>query len=102
VGKKELSALWGFLLSPIALAHWIMCDGKLHHSGLILCTDSYTVSDCVRLMNVLMIRYRLDCTLHYHGPKKQPRIYIRAKSMPLLRSIVLEHMDPSMLYKLGM
>ncbi|RUS28596.1 hypothetical protein BC938DRAFT_481696 [Jimgerdemannia flammicorona] len=50
-------------------------------------------------MNVLMIRYRLDCTLQFdHG---LPVIYIKAHSMPLLRSIVLEHMDPSMLYKLG-
>ena len=52
--------------SPIALAHWIMGDGKAKPLGLILCTDSYTIKEVVRLMNVLMIRYRLDCTLIFH------------------------------------
>jgi hypothetical protein len=56
--------------------------------------------DCVKLMNVLMVRYRLDCTLHLnHG---LPVIYIKAKSMPLLQSLVIEHMHPSMQYKLGL
>ena len=54
----------------------------------ILCTDSYTILDDVRLMNVLMIKYRLECTLRYTS-KRQPRIYIRQCSMPLLRSIVI-------------
>jgi hypothetical protein len=86
------------LLSPIAMAHWIMGDGCVHPSGLILCTHSFSIPDCVRLMNVLMIRYRLDCTLQMsHG---RPVIYIKAKSMPLLRSIVLPYMDVSMVYKL--
>jgi len=49
-------------------------------------------------MNVLMIRYRLDCTLvRDHG--KYPMIYINAKSMPILRSIVLPYMHYSILYK---
>lgn len=66
---------------------------------MILCTDSFTIPDVVRLMNVLIIRYRLDCTLRMdHG--KYPRIYIRANSMPLLRSIVVTHTHPSMYYKL--
>ncbi|RUO95978.1 homing endonuclease [Jimgerdemannia flammicorona] len=56
------------LLSPIALAHMIMGDGGWTGSGLKLCTHSFSVPDCVRLMNVLMIRYRLDCTLQFdHG-----------------------------------
>jgi len=51
-------------------------------------------------MNVLMIRYRLDCTLRLHQGR-YPRIYIRANSIPLLRSIVMPYMCSSMLYKLG-
>jgi hypothetical protein len=51
-------------------------------------------------MNVLMVRYQIDCTLQML--KGKPRIYIKASSMPLLRSIVLEHMDPSMLYRIGL
>jgi hypothetical protein len=44
-----------YLLSPIALAHWIMSDGQSHQSGLFLCTHSFSIPDVVRLMNVLMV-----------------------------------------------
>jgi hypothetical protein len=63
--------------------------------GLIICTDSYTLPDILRLMNVLIIRYELECSLRYHTPT-QPRIYIRQRSMPLLRSIVIPYFHPSM------
>jgi LAGLIDADG DNA endonuclease family len=69
-------------LTPEALAHWIMGDGAVNRVGMTLCTDSYTVSDIVRLMNVLMVKYSLDCTLYYHGV--YPRIYIRSGSMACL------------------
>ena len=75
-----------------------MGDGVAKAHGLIICTDSYSAQDIVRLMNVLIIRYRLECTLRYHTPTL-PRIYIRQKSMGLLRSIIAPHMDLSMLYK---
>jgi hypothetical protein len=38
-------------------------------------------------MNVLIIRYNLNCSLHLDG-KDQYRIYIKQVSMPLLRSIL--------------
>jgi hypothetical protein len=89
------------LLTPVALAHLIMGDGKESRHGLILCTDSYDVRDVVGLINVLNIRYRLVCTLRYHTPT-QPRIYISERSMPLLRTVVRPHthMCSSMLYKI--
>jgi hypothetical protein len=87
------------LLTPVALAHWIMGDGQANRSGLTLCTDSFSIQEVVLLMNVLMVRYGLECTLRFNGDF--PRIYIRSRSMPLLRTIVLPYMMPSMLYKLG-
>jgi hypothetical protein len=41
-------------------------DGSVSRHGLILCTNSYSIKDIVkpRLMNVLRIRYRLECSLH--------------------------------------
>lgn len=88
------------LLTPVALAHGIMGDGASDKGcGVILCTDSYTVIDIVRLMNVLIIRYNLDCTLRKYG--QYNRIYIRSRSLPLLRTIVIPHMHSSMFYKLG-
>jgi hypothetical protein len=87
------------LLTPVALAHIIMGDGSTERHGIIVCTDSYSAQDVVRLMNALVIRYRLKCTLRYHTPT-QPRIYISERSMPLLRTIVTPHMCSTMLYKL--
>jgi len=87
-----------YLLTPIALAHWIIGDGKWDGYGLILCTDSFSIVDNVKLINILMVRYQLDCTLR----SSDNRIYIRAASMPRLRSIVLPYMDSSMLYKIGL
>lgn len=88
------------LLTPIALAHFIMGDGPARDYGLTLCTDCYTLCDVIKLMNVLIIRYDLICTLQKKR-ENQYRIYISSKSMPLLRSIVTPHMHSSMLYKLG-
>lgn len=58
--------------------------------GLFLCVDSYSIVEVVRLINVLLIKYNLDSTLRYHNPT-QPRIYIRQRSMPILRELVIDH-----------
>lgn len=100
-GVKVVPAIIYELLSPVALAHWIMGDGTALPAGLLLCTDSYCLQDVVLLMNVLMIKFGLHCTCREIRPN-QYRIYIREESMDKLRTIVLEHMDPSMLYKIGL
>ena len=88
------------LLTPVALAHVIMGDGSAQRHGLIICTDSHTIPEVVRLINVLMIRYGLDCTLRFHTPS-QPRIYIKQRSMAKLQTIVEPYINPSLLYKIG-
>lgn len=90
------------LLTPAALAHLIMGDGESRTSGLVLCTNSFTLQDVVRLMNVLIIRYRIQCVLRLkqQNKKTEYQIYIRQSSMPILRSIVTPYMHPSMYYKL--
>jgi hypothetical protein len=78
------------LLTPVALAHMIMGDGVARKYGLEICTNSYSIQDVVRLMNILMIRYRLDCILRLkrQNNKIEYMIYIRQGSIPLLRTIV--------------
>ena len=88
------------LLTPVALAHVIMGDGSVLRSGLIICTDSYSIEEVVRLINVLIIRYRLECTIRVHR-KNQYRIYIRQNSIASLLSIVSPYMHLSMLYKVN-
>lgn len=72
------------LLSPVALAHWIMGDGAILNKGMVLCTDSFTLQEVVKLMNVLLIKYKINCTVQ--GIKQQrPRIYVLPESLPKLR-----------------
>ena len=65
-------------------------------------------------MNVLIIKYRLNCSIFIKASKNpspkgwaqpegqaSPRIYIKSESMPVLRAIVGPFMSTGMLYKLG-
>lgn len=88
------------LLTPVALAHMIMGDGSAERHGLILCTDSFTIPDVIKLINVLIIRYQLDCAFRLHTPT-QPRIYIKEGSMAKLRAIVEPYMHHALMYKLN-
>jgi hypothetical protein len=54
------------MLTPVALAHMIMGDGSVKSHGLNLCTNSYSIQDVILLMNVLIIRYKLDCNLRLY------------------------------------
>lgn len=89
------------LLTPIALAHLIMGDGSIKNTGLIICTDSFTIQDVVRLINVLILRYELKCTLHKSSNGLGYRIYISKSSVSKVVNIVKPHFIPSMYYKIG-
>ena len=87
------------MIYTVALAHWIMGDGAILNKGLVLCTDSYTLQEVVKLVNVLKIKYDLNCTIQ--GIKnKRPRIYILPESLPKLINLVKSYFLSSMLYKL--
>ena len=42
-----------------------MGDGVAKNSGLLICTDFFTIEDTVRLINVLIIKYNLNCNLSF-------------------------------------
>lgn len=73
------------LLSPLALAHWIMQDGSLGNSGgLYLCMDAFNSEDVVKLAAYLTSKYKLDWTtpkapgkLGKLGKLGRKRIYIK-------------------------
>ena len=89
-----------YLLTPVALAHFIMGDGQRRDLGLVLCTDSFTIQEVVSIINVLILRYTLICRIRENN-KGQYRIYISEKSMDKLRAIVIPYMIDTMLYKLN-
>lgn len=66
--------------------------------GLQLCTNSYAIQDVTRLKDILITRFGLICTIH--NTQTGHLIYISKKSMDKLRTIVKQHIVPSMLYKI--
>ena len=104
-GVKVIPNNIGDLLTPLGLAHWIMQDGSYHKvsKGVVLCTDSFKKEEIELLISVLQTNFNLICTIQ-KAPNKSLnrfRIYISAKSLPVLRTLVQSHFHPTMLYKLG-
>ena len=99
------------LLTPLALAHWIMQDGSFHKNskGISLCTDNFKPSDTLRLATYLTDNFGLKCTTQ-KAPKGRGnlglngslRIYISATSLGLVQTLVSKHMHSSFLYKIGL
>ncbi len=87
------------LFTPIAFAHLVMGDGSYKSKGLVLCTDSFSLFEVVKLMNVLIIKYELKCTLHVE--ENRYRIYISRTSMDKVVKIIKPYLIPSMYYKIG-
>lgn len=83
------------LLSPIALAYWVMGYGNFTKSGLILFTYSYNYTDVVILLNVLIIKYRLSCRLINSNGK--PAILIPAECLDCLIKIIITYLIPGIL-----
>lgn len=87
------------MLTLQGLAHWICGDGsRANGGGIILNTQSFSIEDNVRLINVLMIKFNCICTLRFQ--RGLPIIYISVHSMRILAPLLLPHMVPEMWYKL--
>lgn len=88
-------------LSPLALAIWIMNNGRKSDSGLILTTNSFKYDDVLLLIDVLYNNYKIQANIQSIGMKDQYFIYITPSSMQKLASIVKPYIIPSMKYKFG-
>jgi len=79
-----------------------MDDGAKASSGLKLCTNAFTYSECLLLLKVLDANFSLKATIQLAGSKSEDQyvIYIRAESMLLLREIVNPYIIPEMKYKI--
>ena len=87
------------LLTPLALAIWIMDDGTWK-PGVRIATNCFTKEEVELLSLALDSKFKLKSSLHKNN--KNYQLYIKQESLPLLRKLVLPYMVPSMLYKLGL
>ena len=87
------------LLTPLALAIWIMGDGTWK-PGVRIATNCFTKEEVELLALALETKFNLKCTLHKNNNKYQ--LYIKQESLPLLKKLVWPYMVPSMFYKLGL
>ena len=81
------------------LGYWIMGDGTKAGNAIYLQTQSFTVEECVFIISVLKYKFNLNCNIHMQ--RKQPTIYISAKSMKQIKAQLLPYFLPSMVYKLN-
>jgi len=77
----------------------VMGDGYFSSKSIGICTDSFSLVDVIRIMNVLIVRYELKCTLHKSN--QNYRIYISINSFSKVIEIVKPYLIPTMYYKLG-
>jgi hypothetical protein len=94
--KRVPLDLYNFLTYE-ALAYWIMGDGSKSNNSVTLQTHSLTVTEVVYIVNILMHKFNLKCSIHMQ--RNQPTIYIHSKSMKELQSKISCDNLPSMTYK---
>lgn len=93
------------LLSPRAIAHWIMGDAYFTlDKTVIFCTESFTENEIEMLIKALEIKFQLVA-------RKQKRISsigtvgwrmrISKKSIEKLSNLVFPYIIPELLYKIG-
>lgn len=85
------------LLTWEALAHWIMGDGS-YNSGVRIQTECFTMKEIVFIINILIIKFGLECSLHKQ--RNYNILYIKSKSIKKNLHNLLPYMDDSMKYKL--
>lgn len=104
-GRKVIPGNIYEYLTPLALAVWIMNDGSITNSEIILATKSLKVKELKLLQEVLKSKYNLETTIKNIYIKDQSSISkyikIKTKSVNNLRNIVGPYIHFSMLHKLG-
>ena len=98
------------LLTPLALAHWIMGDGAFDSYGrkigrVTLHTSNFKLDEVRVLQDIFRSKFNIESGLQKVVNSDITRGYairISSKSLVVLRSIRSPHMYPSLMYKLGL
>jgi hypothetical protein len=75
-----------------------MGDGSKRNLGITLCTDNFTLSEVVLLINILILKFNIQPTIHKE--KNNSRIYINQIDLEKIRPFILPYFHPHFLYKI--
>jgi hypothetical protein len=97
--KKVIKPILFDYLDYLVLAYWIQGRGHLtKDKRLYLDTYGFTIKEVVLLVNIIIIKFDLNCTL-FVTPKKS-RIYLNEKDLNKIIPNITPYFVISMLYKL--
>lgn len=100
---KTIPVNIGELLSPIALAIWLMDDGHFDHGAIFFNTQSFSSKGVNLLILAFSKRYGITAKARpVSGKPHQFRIFINAENTKILRELVLPYLCKSMYYKVGL
>lgn len=97
--QKHVPKNIGELLSPKALAIWVMDDGGVSGKGSKISTESFDLEEVKLLKAALFERFGLRYSVQRH--KKKHILYLSKEQMPALQSLIQSYMLPCMYYKLN-
>ena len=100
-GKKLVPENISDYFTEISFAFWIMDDGVKSAGSLRLCTESFTYSDILILIDMLKTKFDIQSNPQKRGVNGW-RINITQSQMNKVRNLVKSHMHPDMLYKIGL
>lgn len=92
------------LLTPLALAHWIMGDGYFADGSVKICTDNFTKQEVLILTKVLGDKFGIKATVNKRSNANGNvvwRINVSRLSMEKLTILVGPYLIPEMVYKIG-
>ena len=97
-GVPRLLHRW---ITPISLAFWFMDDGSKVESGYVIHTESFFLSDCKYLQQVLGKKFGLEVTIQKDvRVRTYYKLYIQASSREKFTQLVRPYILPCMQYKL--
>jgi len=91
------------ILTPIALANFLMGDGNYHkqHQIIRLYTNNYTKQEVELLATTIYTKYGISNRVE-HDRREQYIIIIRRSEVSQFQTLVKSHIIPSMLYRIGL
>lgn len=101
VGKKIIPRDIHDILTPMALAVWIMDDGSYNGKKIDISTYAFTLSEIHLLQKCIEKRYGVEMK-YYRDRNKGYRLYCNQKETAKLVNIINPYVIDSMKYKIGL